>query len=61
MILSGLLKLKDDSNDEAIIDNLEKKLYPKFTSEKRRLSKIVENNKIVKDGRIEIIPFDKLF
>lgn len=61
MILSGLLKLNDDTFDEVIIDNLEKKLYPKFKSEKKRLSEIEENNKIAKDGRIEIIQFDKLF
>lgn len=61
MIQSGLLKLKDDASDEDIIDNLEKKLFPKLKSEKRKLVEIEKNNKIAKDGRIEIIQFDKLF
>jgi hypothetical protein len=61
MILSGLLLLKEDSLEDDIIENIEKKLTPKLRSNKKTQHDIDEHNRNPDDGMLRVQLFHELF
>jgi len=61
MILSELLEMKKDDDDEAIIELIEKKLTPLIRATKKKVEGIEERNEKSTDGSYEITMFGDLF
>ncbi|WP_121355799.1 hypothetical protein [Flavisolibacter nicotianae] len=61
MMLSGLLIMKEESLDEDVIENIEKKLTPKMRSNKKTQKEIEEHNSNPEDGMLRVQLFHELF